>query len=52
MKLANPGLIKQLSGRKGDAKGARWTAECLQKELIMDSFVPDKILQQIRHHQN
>jgi transposase len=50
MKLANPYFIKQLSGRKSDAKDAHWIAECLQKESIKDSYVPDEILQQMRQY--
>jgi transposase len=48
LKLANPYFIKQLPGRKSDVKDARWTAQCLQKELIRGSFVPDEVLQQMR----
>ena len=47
LKLANPYFIKQLPGRKSDVKDAQWIAECLQKELIRGSFVPDDILQQM-----
>jgi transposase len=32
MKLANPCFIKQLPGRKSDAKDAQWIAECLQND--------------------
>jgi transposase len=46
--LANPYFIKQLPGRKSDVKDGRWTAQCLQKELIRGSFVPDEVLQQMR----
>jgi Transposase and inactivated derivatives len=50
LKLANPYFIKQLPGRKSDVKDAQWIAECLQKELIRGSFVPDDILQQMRQY--
>jgi transposase len=50
MKLANPYFIKQLPGRKSDAKDAQWIAECLQKDSIKDSFVPDEPLQQMRQY--
>jgi transposase len=48
LKLANPYFIKQLPGRKSDVKDAYWIAQCLQKELIRGSFVPDYVLQQMR----
>lgn len=48
LKLANPYFIKQLPGRKSDVKDAQWIAECLQKDLIKGSFVPDGIFQQMR----
>ena len=48
LKLANPYFIKQLPGRKSDVKDAHWIAECLQKDLIKRSFVPEGILQQMR----
>ena len=50
LKLANPYFIKQLPGRKSDVKDAHWIAECLQKELIRGSFVPDSVLQQMRQY--
>ena len=48
LKPANPYFIKQLPGRKSDVKDAHWIAECLQKDLIKGSFVPDGVLQQMR----
>ena len=48
--LVNPYFIKQLPGRKSDAKDAQWIAECLQKESIKGSFVPNGILQQMRQY--
>jgi len=50
LKLANPYFIKQLPGRKSDVKDAQWIAQCLQKELIKGSFVPDEVLQQMRQY--
>jgi hypothetical protein len=49
-KLANPYFIKQLPGRKSDVKDAQWIAQCLQKELIRGSYVPDDVLQQMRQY--
>jgi Transposase. len=46
LKLANPYFIKQLPGRKSDVKDG----ECLQKELIKGSFVPDEVIQQMRQY--
>lgn len=50
MKLANPYFIKQLPGRKSDVKDAQWIGECLQKELIKGSFVPDVVIQRMRQY--
>ena len=46
LKLVNPYFIKQLPGRKSDVKDARWIAECLLKNLIKGSFVPERIVQE------
>jgi len=46
--LVNPYFIKQLPGRKSDAKDAQWLAECLQKNLLKRSFVAGDLLQQMR----
>ena len=48
LKLVNPFFIKQLPGRKSDVKDAQWIAECLLKNLIRGSFVPDRIVQDMR----
>lgn len=48
LKLANPYFIKQLPGRKSDVKDAHWIAQCLQKDLIRGSFVPDHVLKKMR----
>jgi len=50
LKLANPYFIKQLPGRKSDVKDAHWIGQCLQKDLIRGSFVPDDVLQQMRQY--
>jgi len=48
LKLVNPLFIKQLPGRKSDVKDAQWIAECLLKNLIRGSFVPEPIVQDMR----
>lgn len=48
LKLVNPYFIKQLPGRKSDVKDAQWIAECLLKDLIKGSFVPEGIIQDMR----
>lgn len=48
LKLINPYFIKQLPGRKSDAKDAQWIAECMMKELVRGSFVPPERIQQLR----
>lgn len=48
LKPANPYFIHQLTGRKSDVKDAHWIAECLQKDLIKGSFVPEGVLQEMR----
>ena len=48
LKLVNPYFIKQLPGRKSDVKDAQWIAECLLKNLIKGSFVPEPIVQDLR----
>lgn len=48
LKLVNPYFIKQLPGRKSDIKDAQWIAECLLKNLIRGSFVPETIVQDMR----
>jgi transposase len=46
--LVNPYLIKQMPGRKSDAKDAQWIAELLYKEMIRSSFVPPPLIQELR----
>lgn len=48
LKLVNPYFIKQLPGRKSDVKDAQWIAECLLKNLIRGSFVPEPLVQDMR----
>lgn len=48
LKLVNPYFIKQLPGRKSDIKDAQWIAECLLKDLIKGSFVPEPVVQDMR----
>ena len=48
--LVNPYFIKQLPGRKSDAKDAQWIAECLQKNSLKSSFVAGDLLQQMRQY--
>ena len=48
LKLVNPYFIKQLPGRKSDVKDAQWIAECLLKNLIKGSFVPEPTVQDMR----
>ena len=48
--LTNPYIIKQLPGRKSDVKDAQWIAQCLQKELLKDSYVPSEEQQQMRQY--
>lgn len=50
LKLVNPYFIKQLPGRKSDVKDAQWIAECLLKNLIKGSFVPDGVVQDMRKY--
>jgi len=48
--LANPYFIRQLPGRKTDAKDAAWIGECLQKNQIKGSFVAGDLLQRMRQY--
>lgn len=48
LKLVNPYFIRQLPGRKSDVRDAQWIAECLLKNLIKGSFVPEPIVQDMR----
>lgn len=48
LKLVNPYFIRQLPGRKSDVRDAQWIAECVLKNLIKGSFVPEPIVQDMR----
>ena len=48
IKLVNPYFIRQLPGRKSEVRDAQWIAECLLKNLIKGSFVPEPIVQDMR----
>jgi transposase len=45
LKLVNPLHIKQLPGRKSDAKDAQWIAELLHKHMLRGSLVPTGVTQ-------
>jgi hypothetical protein len=46
--LANPFQIKQIPGRKTDARDAQWIAELLAHGLIRPSFVPPRAQRDLR----
>jgi transposase len=46
--LVNPLHIKQMPGRKSDAKDAQWIAELLFKNLLRGSLVPGPLIQELR----
>ncbi|GHV26881.1 hypothetical protein FACS1894176_08180 [Bacteroidia bacterium] len=48
LKLVNPLHIKQLPGRKSDAKDAQWIAELLFKNMLRGSLVPSPLIQELR----
>ena len=50
LKLVNPYFIKQLPGKKSDVKDAEWIANCLLKDLINGSYVPNDLIQQLRQY--
>ena len=50
LKLVNPLHIKQLPGRKSDAKDAQWIAELLHKNMLRGSLVPDPLIQELRSY--
>lgn len=47
-KVANPLLIKQMPGRKSDAKDAVWIAKLDHKGMLPSSFSPDEVLAELR----
>jgi transposase len=48
LKLVNPLHIKQMPGRKSDAKDAQWIAELLHKNMLRGSLVPSSLIQELR----
>ena len=46
--LANAQHVKQVPGRKTDAKDAEWLAELLRHGLLRGSFVPDRAQRELR----
>ncbi|GHU60431.1 hypothetical protein FACS1894121_0410 [Bacteroidia bacterium] len=48
LKLVNPLHIKQMPGRKSDAKDAQWIAELLFKNMLRGSLVPGPLIQELR----
>jgi transposase len=50
LKLVNPLHIKQLPGRKSDAKDAQWIAELLYKNMLRGSLVPSPLIQELRSY--
>ena len=46
--LVNPLHIKQMPGRKSDAKDAQWIAELLHKNLLRGSLIPSPLIQELR----
>lgn len=50
LKLVNPYFIKQLPGRKSDVRDAAWIAECLIKDLVRGSFVPEQAVRKMRQY--
>jgi transposase len=48
LKLVNPFHIKQMPGRKSDAKDAQWIAELLHKNMLRGSLAPSPLIQELR----
>jgi transposase len=46
--LANARHVKNVPGRKTDAKDSEWIAELLQHGLLRSSYVPPEILRDLR----
>lgn len=51
LKLINPYFIKQVPGRKTDVKDSEWIATVIQKELVRGSYVPGKLIQELRQYE-
>jgi transposase len=50
IKLVNPLHIKQILGRKSDAKDAQWIAELLYRNMLRGSLVPSPLIQKLRSY--
>jgi transposase len=50
LKLVNPLHIKQMPGRKSDAKDAQWISELLHKRMLRGSLVPCPLIQELRSY--
>ncbi|MDR0742932.1 MAG: transposase, partial [Tannerella sp.] len=48
LKLVNPLHIKQMPGRKSDAKDAQWIAELLHRNMLRGRQVPGPLIQELR----
>jgi transposase len=48
LKLVNPLQIKQMPGKKSDAKDAQWIAELLHRNMLRGSSVPGFLIQELR----
>jgi transposase len=51
LKLINPYFIKQIPGRKTDVKDSEWIATVIQKDLVRGSYVPGKLIQELRQYE-
>jgi len=51
LKLINPYFIKQVPGRKTDVKDSEWIATVVQKEMVRGSYVPGKLIQELRQYE-
>jgi transposase len=48
--LINPFHIKQMAGRKSNAKDAQWITELLYKNMARESLVPSPLIQELRSY--
>jgi transposase len=48
MVLANAQHVKNVPGRKTDAKDSEWIAELLQPGLLRSSYIPPEIIRDLR----
>ena len=51
LKLINPYFIKQVPGRKTDVKDSEWIATVIQKDLVRGSYIPGKLIQELRQYE-